>query len=514
MRIGPIFARARGYFLTGAAIAVVACDKGGSPPASPAPPVTAALVTGRPGGAPTTYGAPLPPGWAWPFNQNALTRGLPGNTVYRPLNVAALRTAAGASRCAPVEVAPSVWITPTCARLGLSRSRLAQPRAPMSSLSQKSQLPAAIDLRTGGLDGPMKDQQAAGVCWSFAISTTMDNALLRANRQEINAPLHLIAHYEWEVLHRTGTGHPIVGEASWPYDPHTACKLDQNPADTESCRVGYGIQRGSWREDPRVVAERERADASGIFKIQALEALKSQPGDPDEIAGVLASGQAVYAELEFNMTSWSERNMLARGLVQDWQPDGVGGHAVAVTGYETIGGKRWFLIHNSWGSGWGDGGYARISEDMMRARLNDAFVVTLADAAGRIIQPVRGMPQQPVTPPPPPPPPPQANTWDCAGARLRAGEWSCTVDSPALMSLPVPGGLWLTQCRGPNGTPPGYTSHRCDASRVVGQTIQPSTTPVCVARVVNGSRQAACCPAGSTDPTQPGCLTDAVLPKP
>ena len=147
MRIGPVFARARGYFLIGAAVAAGACDKGGSPPASPAPPVTAAIVTGRPGVAPTTYGAPLPPGWAWPFNPNALARGLPGNTVYRPLNITALRAAAGTSRCAPVEVAPSVWITPTCARLGLSRSRLAQPRAPMSSLSQKSQLPAAIDLR-------------------------------------------------------------------------------------------------------------------------------------------------------------------------------------------------------------------------------------------------------------------------------------------------------------------------------------------------------------------------------
>lgn len=36
-----------------------------------------------------------------------------------------------------------------------------------------------------------------------------------------------------------------------------------------------------------------------------------------------------------------------------------GGHAVSLVGYGTDNGQKWWLIQNSWGDGWADGGYAK-----------------------------------------------------------------------------------------------------------------------------------------------------------
>ncbi len=403
------------WILLGAGISVGACVRGPSrppqppqaywqaappqaywPPAPMRPPPVAAAPPGTPQS--TTVGAPLPVGWAWPVNPFAIARGLAANTVYRPVNVAALNAMRGTSPCAPVEVAPSVWVTPLCERLpSLSLSPRARPR-PMS-IRGNAELPASVDLRARGLDGPVKHQQGAGVCWSFAISSLMDNGLRRAGRLDVFAPLHVIAHDEFKLLYQNGAGRPLVGEPSWPYDPHKACKLDENVANGSSCEKSYGIRVGTWREDPALVEERKQADAAGTYKIIAHHPLRSKPGNPDEIAGVLVDGQAIYASVEINMKVWSLWKGQGGGVIPDWQPDGTGGHAVVLSGYRMTPAGRQFLLHNSWGTDWADGGYAWISEAMIRERLLDAFVVTVGDAAGN------PLPQ--AAPPPTPTPSPQ-----------------------------------------------------------------------------------------------------------
>ena len=45
---------------------------------------------------------------------------------------------------------------------------------------------------------------------------------------------------------------------------------------------------------------------------------------------------------------------------------GKGGHAISLTGYTHVEGERYFLIKNSWGEKWGDGGYAWIHEQSLR----------------------------------------------------------------------------------------------------------------------------------------------------
>ena len=391
--------------------------------APPGYPTTAAFVP-NPGPTitpPPPIGSPLPSGWAWPFNPDALAQGL-SNEVYRPVNVQALQSLAGKGPCSPVEVAPSVWITPFCGKL------------PSLALSPKAGTPAAatapaavassVDFRALGIDGPVKDQQQAGVCWSFAISTLMDNALRRSGRQDVLAPLHIVADDEFSLLYTKGAGRPLVLEPSWAYDPHKACKLDDNTGDTAYCQQAYNVQVGSWKSDPVLSAERAKAESSGVYRIMTFHAFKS-PIDPDEIARVLGTGQAIYAGFDIDTKSWSSANKRNGGVLADWQPDGSGGHAVALVGYRPGTGGRQFLVHNSWGKGWGDGGYGWVSETMNQ----DAPARGVHGDRGRLERRARGAVAAPD---------PVAVSAAHARADADPGALRVRDDEPVPVSVPVP----------------------------------------------------------------------------
>lgn len=144
------------------------------------------------------------------------------------------------------------------------------------------------------------------------------------------------------------------------------------------------VERDEHREDRDPGA---KAVEHGVARRERLHRTRKltypgNPGAPEEVASVLADGQAIYASFEINMDVWSYKTPKPGGVIPDWQPDGTGGHAVALSGYRSTPTGRQFLVHNSWGPGWADGGYAWVSETMVRERLKDAFTVTVGDAAG------------------------------------------------------------------------------------------------------------------------------------
>src|SRR5439155_17360170 len=61
--------------------------------------------------------------------------------------------------------------------------------------------------------------------------------------------------------------------------------------------------------------------------------------------------------------------------VQDYQDGSAAGHAVLLAGYATLPHSTYFLIHNSWGSEWGDGGYVWIHEQTLRKNIGEAYVI-------------------------------------------------------------------------------------------------------------------------------------------
>jgi hypothetical protein len=339
MRTEPARSLRLAALLVSAAVGSTACGVLGRSAPAPSP------VAYGPPPASTQVGAPLPPGWVWPVNARTLQLGLSPNTVYRPVNMMVLRARAGTTRCAPVEVAPNVWVTPLCTKLPLLS---AAPGVRAWSLAETNgEPPTAVDLRQLGLDGPVKDQQQAGVCWSFALSTAMENGLRRAGLTDAIAPLHLIADDEFVTLYQNGSGRPKVDEPFWPYDPKKACELDENPGDRSYCQDGYGVTAGSWRSDPPLVAERSRAEDSGRYRMIRMKTLDAGPSLPAQVAALLATGRAVFVGFDLDLRLWGAQRHKPGAVIPDWQPDGTSGHAVALVGYRSTPEGRQFLVHNS-----------------------------------------------------------------------------------------------------------------------------------------------------------------------
>ncbi|NUO48191.1 MAG: C1 family peptidase [Polyangiaceae bacterium] len=240
-------------------------------------------------------------------------------------------------------------------------------------------LPPAVDLRAHGLSGPTKNQGSVGACAGFAVSTVLDNAARRLGRSEVVSPLHVFATYApTDDMSRALKHHAFTLEPVWPWEPSRACRFAQE-YQGGNCRQEFGIVPGSAPSDPQVLAEQRNADASGRIRIMAYEQLSAD--DPDQIALVLASGEAIYAGFRFNDGAWGAVNA-DNDRVADYASDGSEiGHAVTLEGYRWTPNGREFLFHNSWGTGWGRNGYAWMSERTLRANLGNAYRVIATDAA-------------------------------------------------------------------------------------------------------------------------------------
>jgi hypothetical protein len=85
----------------------------------------------------------------------------------------------------------------------------------------------------------------------------------------------------------------------------------------------------------------------------------------------LANNGPILVRLDVDST-WD--NVGADGKLNGYDPSGSrGGHAVAIVGYT----QDHFIIRNSWGTGWGDKGYAYASNSYTNDAFTEAYGITL-----------------------------------------------------------------------------------------------------------------------------------------
>jgi len=245
-------------------------------------------------------------------------------------------------------------------------------------------LPPHVDLRAHGLSGPVRDQQQVGACAGFAMTTVLDNFARRQGRRDDMASLHVFSIYNLDdevAFSRALRARPVTTEVVWPYDPVIACRFADDWTG-QGCAGVYGVPHDSARHDPHLMGRKVDADRRGRWQILGYEELSTAPVDTDQIAMVLASGEALWAALAFHRPAWSALNR-NRGSVLPYFPPELQelSHAVTLEGYRTTPRGRQFLLHNSWGTTWGEGGYAWIDEAMLRTHLNTAYRVLVADAS-------------------------------------------------------------------------------------------------------------------------------------
>ncbi|MBK8251562.1 MAG: C1 family peptidase [Polyangiaceae bacterium] len=285
-----------------------------------------------------------------------------------------------ARSCNPKEVAPGVIVSFDCGPHA-DITKAIFPTFKKSFVT--GPLPPMVDHRMTGLEGPVKNQGAVGTCTAVSLSSAMDHAIRKMGRGDVVSALHIWSKYAVSSMGVAGDqseGERIALEPSWPYDPAKACKMLRDPFD--SCSSAYKVSSGSGDLDPQIRAEKAAANNAGRYTVSAIEKLQSNPPNLDEMSAVLAGGDAIWVSFWVDSDAWTNSALLQGAVLPHYEQRESTGHAVLLAGYRWVGSQKQFLIHNSWGTKWGDGGYAWITDTTVSKHLRAAYKVRVSDGGG------------------------------------------------------------------------------------------------------------------------------------
>jgi hypothetical protein len=247
-------------------------------------------------------------------------------------------------------------------------------------------VPAAVDHRQQNLEGPIKDQGPVGACTAFSLSTTIDNAAIRAGKMQAGAAgqassaNHVWAAYGYPQMGAAADanlGRSIAPMSLWGQSHSESCKIANPIIGDCGDAVTPRVVAGTFRSDPNLVAKSDRADQGGLYRVAGFDKLDTQPAKIEQIMQTLASGSDLWIAMRIDGFAWSNSKM-KNGVIPDWsEPNG--GHAVTMAGYRDTPQGRQFLVHNNWGTSWGDKGYGWVSEAMVQKWMNFAYKVRLTD---------------------------------------------------------------------------------------------------------------------------------------
>jgi caspase domain-containing protein/papain like protease/uncharacterized protein DUF4384 len=251
---------------------------------------------------------------------------------------------------------------------------------PMSQ-PHRAFLPVAVDLTSRMPKVGNQGASSSCVAWSTAYAAR-SYYTYTAERRNINEPANLpspsyVYHLARQGKCEAGTTFARVAGVL----NKGALSLAEAPF-TDKCQDPSG---------PDLVAK------AHDFRIRGL--IKVDYNQPNNIKGQLARSNPVLIDFHTSAAFHKIRN--ADVFTEPGPPPDdkrAGWHGMAVIGYDDQ--RQAFRLQNSWGTGWGDHGYAWIGYDALKSRLRGAYVLDTGPLRPQIVTP---LPAPPVTPPKPVP---------------------------------------------------------------------------------------------------------------
>jgi hypothetical protein len=218
-------------------------------------------------------------------------------------------------------------------------------------------LPAFVDLRQPWWE--INDQQTTGSCVGWATA----DSLLRwyfVKRGRLNESDHLSPRFTWMASKETDDfqTRPTTFIESDGTSLKTALDVSRNYGAVRELLLPFGGKLYPDSPDSFYAAAAELKIAS-YFNLNGADSLGAAHTS-EKLRNWkmwLGSEGPILARLEVDAT-WDDATLSHGKLGEFRSSTARGGHAVAIVGYKEDGS---FIIRNSWGTGWGDVGYAYAS---------------------------------------------------------------------------------------------------------------------------------------------------------
>lgn len=234
----------------------------------------------------------------------------------------------------------------------------------------RGDLPSTVDHRLDGFEGRTLAQGKAGTCTAFSLTSQIDHAIgLWTGKPGDVSVMEIWARYHTgHSGAQANLGLTVANDAEWPYDAARAGAWSKcKPADA-SCMT----------DDER--HKLDEVAKKGVVVLEQVEHLPEGEALFDAIEAKLAAGRDIGTGGKLPK-AFKPVGDVGSKYIPEFAEVGTGAHAFTLTGYTHVDGERYFLLKNSWGAKWGDGGYAWIHEQSLRRIARTASVVVVDPVA-------------------------------------------------------------------------------------------------------------------------------------
>lgn len=221
-------------------------------------------------------------------------------------------------------------------------------------------LPTSVDWRDKGVVNKVKDQSACGSCWAFSTTSVFESHIAIQTGKLFNLAEQQLVDCVQNPNHCGGTGgcEGATQELGFDYY-HT---------------IGGAIENANYR----YTARDGTCQDSKFPKVASIDGYRQlKINDYNDLLQTLATEGPV--SISVDASSWS---FYSGGILNYNDCGSTIDHAVVAVGYGEENGKKYWIVRNSWGSGWGENGYIRIARENSAADVKCAVDTDPAQGGG------------------------------------------------------------------------------------------------------------------------------------
>lgn len=254
-------------------------------------------------------------------------------------------------------------------------------------------LPGHIDWREKGVVGPVKAQGMCGSCWAFSTTGAIEgiDAIVTGDLKSLSEQMLIdcdktrdsgcdggLMDFAFEFVLANGG---IDEERSYPY-----------------------VERDGQCDLHRLMRH-----------VVTIDGYEDVPEDDEVALKKAVAHQPVSVAIEADHRAFQ---LYTGGVFDDLACGTELNHGVLIVGYgveppmnASLGDQPYWTVKNSWGEGWGEGGFVKLARSV--ARVLEEGECGVAKMASFPVKSSADPPMPPPAPPMPPPPPPEPQPVDC-----------------------------------------------------------------------------------------------------